>query len=85
MPIVNANSYSYRNTDRDSYSYGDTNFDSTTTDTYAYSNTNSYCYSNSDTDANSKPIWECMPAANDGESYSCSQHAVQFHGTSKRH
>jgi hypothetical protein len=73
--------YTYCNTDanRDTYAYADTNSDATTTDTYAYSNCN--CYTN----ANTKPIWQCMPAANDGEPYSCSQHAVQFHGTSKRH
>jgi hypothetical protein len=72
-PHSNANSdtNSYGNADRDSYSYADTY-------TNCDSNSNTYC----NTDRNS--IWEYMPPANDGESYSCSQHAVQFHGSGQR-
>ena len=62
----NAYANSNGNTECDSYSYA--NFDATTT-TYTYTNCNNdtNSYGDTYTDANSKPIWECMPAANDGE------------------
>src|SRR4029077_12686290 len=71
------NTNSNGNTDRDSYSYAgahtNTNF-----------NTSTHAYGDAYTDANSNSIWEYMPAANDGESCFCSQHAVQFHGSGQR-
>jgi len=103
VPVGNAHSYAYGDTDRNSYSYANPHSDSNSdTNCYDYTNANSnantdssapdthsygdaHSYGDSYSNANSKPIWECMPAANDGEPYSCSQHAVQFHGTSKRH
>ena len=97
MPIGYTHPHSYGITDCDSHSnsnsdnyactyshtYTNTHSDGTTTDSYANSYGN--CNANCDSDANSKPIWECMPAANDHRPYEGSRHAVQFHGTSKHH
>jgi hypothetical protein len=80
-PHSNANSdtNAHGNTDRDSYSYAGAH-----TDTYTNCDSNSNSCGDTDTNANRNSIWEYMPAANDGESYSCSQHAVQFHGSGQR-
>src|SRR5207248_8469473 len=84
----NATPNAHGNTDRDSYSYAGahthTNSDSAPTDTYTNCNTDTNSYGDAYTDANSNSIWEYMPAANDGESYSCSKHAVQFRGSGQR-
>jgi hypothetical protein len=85
VPVGNSHTYSYANahtdSDRDSYSYAGAH---TSTDTNCNTDSNSYGGANRDTDANSNSIWEYMPPANDGESYSCSKHAVQFHGSGQR-
>ena len=58
----------------------DADADSAATDTYRYSNRNGNTYGDSYGNANRKPSWECMSAANDDRPYQGSQHTVQFHG-----
>ena len=63
----NANIYTHSYRDTSCNSHADA--DSAATDTYRYSNSNGNTYGNADSDsycnANRKPSWECMSAAND--------------------
>jgi hypothetical protein len=84
-----ANAHSNTNGYTNPYAHGNfdstTDTDSTTTDTYANCNSDTNCYGDTYTNAYSKPIWECVPEANDDRPYQGSWHTVQFHGSSERH